>query len=369
MKILRTSVLAAVTAAALSTASFAAETMSTGTAMSPSEGAYVAVGGGINFIDPRQLSINGNSVKAKFKDGFALSGAGGYKWEQGFRSELEISYRENKVKNFRSNALPWTGTQRDTSAMANLLFDINTGSNWTPYVGGGIGISWLNWDQFKGPGPTVYDGTSSKFAWQGIVGVAVNVAHNLDLTLDARYKGSNGNAYAGNAAGALINNYNARATSVMVGFRYAFGGPAAKPMAPAPAAAPKPAAAAPMAQAPMPARPAAPPVPQKFLVFFDFDKSNLRADAKKIVAEAAEYAKKNGKTSIAATGHADTSGTNAYNLALSERRAKAVKDELVRIGIPEREIVVRWKGESEPLVQTGDGVKEPQNRRVEIVLE
>ena len=56
-------------------------------------------------------------------------------------------------------------------------------------------------------------------------------------------------------------------------------------------------------------------------------------------------------------------------MGLSERRAETVAKELEKLGIPEKEIVVHWKGESEPLVQTGDGVKEPQNRRVEIVLE
>ena len=112
-----------------------------------------------------------------------------------------------------------------------------------------------------------------------------------------------------------------------------------------------------------------PAIPQKFIVFFDFDKSNLRSDAQKIVSDAVEYAKKNGKARINATGHADTSGSPAYNLALSERRAVAVKAELARLGISDKEVVVMYKGESDPMVATGDGVKEPQNRRVEIVLE
>jgi outer membrane protein OmpA-like peptidoglycan-associated protein len=147
----------------------------------------------------------------------------------------------------------------------------------------------------------------------------------------------------------------------MLGFRYSFGAPPA----PAPAAAPAP-APAPVAR---PAPPPAPAIPQKFIVFFDFDKANLRADAQKIVSDAAEYAKKNGKARINATGHADTSGAASYNLGLSERRAKAVKAELARLGFSEKDVVVMFKGESEPLVATGDGVKEPQNRRVEIMMD
>ena len=55
-------------------------------------------------------------------------------------------------------------------------------------------------------------------------------------------------------------------------------------------------------------------------------------------------------------------------LALSQRRAQSVMSELVRLGIPAGNIVISWKGETEPLVPTPDGVREPQNRRVEIIL-
>jgi outer membrane protein OmpA-like peptidoglycan-associated protein len=105
------------------------------------------------------------------------------------------------------------------------------------------------------------------------------------------------------------------------------------------------------------------------LVFFDFDRSNIRDDAAKIIQEASAYAKKTGKARITTTGHADTSGTPAYNLALSERRARAVKAQLLKMGFADAEVVVVFKGEAEPLVATGDGVREPQNRRVEIVMD
>jgi outer membrane protein OmpA-like peptidoglycan-associated protein len=72
---------------------------------------------------------------------------------------------------------------------------------------------------------------------------------------------------------------------------------------------------------------------------------------------------------IGVTGHADKSGPDAYNMALSLRRANNVKDELVRDGVPAASIVVVGRGESQPLVPTADGVREPQNRRVEIVLQ
>jgi OOP family OmpA-OmpF porin len=127
----------------------------------------------------------------------------------------------------------------------------------------------------------------------------------------------------------------------------------------------------PVAKAPEPPKPAPAPAPEvtrKFLVFFDFDSSKLTADAKTILKAAVDTSKQTKVTVIEATGHADRSGPDRYNLALSESRAAAVKAELIRLGVPTREIVTAGKGEREPLVQTPDGAREPQNRRVEINL-
>ncbi|MBX3499849.1 MAG: OmpA family protein [Alphaproteobacteria bacterium] len=125
--------------------------------------------------------------------------------------------------------------------------------------------------------------------------------------------------------------------------------------------------------------PAASPVPvppdpvvvdgKAYMVFFDFDRSTITATAATTIKQAAADAKAGRKTRIGVTGHADRSGSDAYNMALSLRRANAVKDQLVREGIPATAISVVGRGESQPLVQTADGVREPQNRRVEIVLQ
>ena len=68
------------------------------------------------------------------------------------------------------------------------------------------------------------------------------------------------------------------------------------------------------------------------------------------------------------TGHADRAGSDAYNVRLSQRRAEAVKAELVRLGFNANDISVVAKGEADPLVPTADGVREPKNRRVEILF-
>jgi outer membrane protein OmpA-like peptidoglycan-associated protein len=125
---------------------------------------------------------------------------------------------------------------------------------------------------------------------------------------------------------------------------------------------------APPSAAPMAAPPPPPDQIKSFIVFFDFDRANLTATAQQTIRQAAAQAKSGKSTRITVTGHADRAGSDAYNMALSLRRANAVKDQLVREGIGAGSIVVIGKGESQPLVPTADGVREPQNRRVEIVL-
>ena len=138
-------------------------------------------------------------------------------------------------------------------------------------------------------------------------------------------------------------NYN---HSVLIGLRYAFNQPRPAP--------------APVAAAPAPAR--------SFLVFFDFNRSDLTERARSIVTQAAEAARSQSVTRIEVAGHTDTVGSAQYNQGLSIRRANSVAAELVRHGVQREAIQIAGYGFSRPLVPTGPGVREPQNRRVEIVL-
>jgi outer membrane protein OmpA-like peptidoglycan-associated protein len=132
--------------------------------------------------------------------------------------------------------------------------------------------------------------------------------------------------------------------------------PAAMPMAqPAPATAPA------MAPAPIAAA--------TYLVFFDWDKSSLTPRADAIIAQAAAGSQSKPVTTITVSGYTDTSGTPDYNQGLSERRADAVAAQLVSDGVSRSEIEIHAFGETHLLVPTGPGVREPQNRRVEIVLQ
>ena len=78
--------------------------------------------------------------------------------------------------------------------------------------------------------------------------------------------------------------------------------------------------------------------------------------------------KSNPNASVRVSGHADKSGTDRYNDALSKRRADAVLNTLTQQGLQRSRTTVESFGESRPLVDTADGVREPQNRRVEVTI-
>ena len=124
--------------------------------------------------------------------------------------------------------------------------------------------------------------------------------------------------------------------------------------------------------APPPPPPPPPPVAQparSYLVFFDWDKYTLTDRARQIIREAADNSTKVQYTRIEVNGYTDTSGTPKYNLGLSIRRANAVKAELIKDGVPANAITTQGFGEIRHLlVPTGPGVREPQNRRVEIII-
>jgi len=106
-----------------------------------------------------------------------------------------------------------------------------------------------------------------------------------------------------------------------------------------------------------------------FEVFFDFDRFNIDGNAAKTIDQAATKAKTGSKVTVKLTGHTDAAGTDAYNQALSERRADAVKKQLVKDGLPAADITSIGVGKGGQLVPTADGVREPQNRRTEIILQ
>ena len=134
-----------------------------------------------------------------------------------------------------------------------------------------------------------------------------------------------------------------------IGLNYHFGAPPPPP--PAPMAAPMPPPAA----------------PKVFIVFFDWDRDTITAEGHAIIQQAADAYRSGAPVQIQVTGYTDRSGSAGYNQRLSERRANNVARALAALGVPREQMAVSGRGENDNRVPTADGVREPQNRRVEIV--
>jgi outer membrane protein OmpA-like peptidoglycan-associated protein len=117
------------------------------------------------------------------------------------------------------------------------------------------------------------------------------------------------------------------------------------------------------------AAPPPPPVKKKIVlrsVHFDFDKSNIRKDARPVLDEAVNVLQHEGEVTVIAEGHTDSKGTDEYNLKLSRRRAQAVRDYLVSHGIAASRIRTEGFGESKPVASNDTEDGRAQNRRVEL---
>ena len=111
------------------------------------------------------------------------------------------------------------------------------------------------------------------------------------------------------------------------------------------------------------------PVVTEFAVYFGWDVADLSPLLRIFLENVADEALRQQPSSIAVAGHADASGPDGYNLALSERRAANVAAFLVERGVSGETMEVRGLGETTPAVETANGIREPDNRRVEIVFE
>ncbi len=115
--------------------------------------------------------------------------------------------------------------------------------------------------------------------------------------------------------------------------------------------------------------PAAPVESTSTILYFPLDSDKLGDSATAALAELVRYIKSAGNVAVTINGHADRVGTEAYNMDLSERRARFVMKALEAAGVPDSIMKYFAFGESDPAVPTADGVEEPKNRRVEIFIE
>ena len=356
----------------------------------PVDGLYIGAGAGGNILQTEAVHSGpafgfGRGSDYRFDAGPVVIGSIGYGVSSilpGLRFELQGAYYDNKITRLKTGGAlvgqtSSGGDEYKEGVFANVLYDIPLNSFGLsapvfPYVGAGVGYVH---DQINnghiatiGANGAVNQflrttGQNDNLGVQGIVGVSFPVYDfipGLAFTAEYRFMGEiGGRAYKDqyyNAAGRGrgVEGSQSFGTddfnhSFLLGIRYAFNTPT-----PAPVVQPQP------VPAPAPAR--------TYLVFFDWDRADLTDRARQIISEAAQASTRVQATNIEVQGNADLSGTHAYNQRLSLRRAQTVAAELVRDGVPRTAITIQAFGDSRPLVPTAPGVREPQNRRVAIIL-
>ncbi|HYG29343.1 MAG TPA: OmpA family protein [Allosphingosinicella sp.] len=308
-----------------------------------------------------------------------------------FRLEAEAAYKSADLDSYETLIrLPLEGAvfapQREASGnttalsfMANALLDFGNEDGISGFVGGGAGMARVEanlYRNFANATPFL-DGSDWTPAWQLLAGLRQAISDNVDVTVRYRYFNTRNvelTAFNGGATEMRM-----RSHSIMGGITFNLGGQerAAPPLPPVVTPAPSVAPPAPTPPAPTPVQcpngtqvmpgetcPAIGP----FIVFFDWDRDEITPQAAGILDNAAEQYRATGNAQVVLAGHADRSGSDQYNVGLSQRRADNVRQYLAGRGVAEGAMRTEAFGESRPAVETADGVREPQNRRVEITF-
>lgn len=176
-------------------------------------GGYVLGGAGLSLL--RDADTRGSTTAThEFDPGWLGVGAVGYAFPSGIRLEGELGYRRNNVDGGSGHAEAW-------SLMGNALYDFNTGTRFTPYVGAGVGGARLNFNNVSA-GATSIDDSDTVLAYQGLAGVTYQVETNIKLDLGYRYLATEKPSFRTRAGGTVDSEYDDHA--VMFGLRYQFNG-------------------------------------------------------------------------------------------------------------------------------------------------
>jgi opacity protein-like surface antigen len=346
----------------------------------PITGFYVGAGAGINLRQETDITVSGplasgltaaqRSGSVEFEYGWVGAVSLGYGFGNGVRVELEGNYRENEVDSvsgFRGFAPAQSradGKTRTYGVMANALYDFDLGpaSFVMPYIGVGAGYAWTEFDSVRvrnGATPVfTADGDDGRFAYQAILGAAfplTSVAPGLALTAEYRFFGTLdadidvvGTGAARTRGTAEVENYN---HSLMVGIRYAFGAtPAAagRGTRPGPGRGPCP---GPYLPGLLRLRPCGPDRPRPP----DHRRGRDQRPARRHDPDRGLRPRRPLRHAAVQPAPVRAPGPGR------RRRARASWRRPLRHGHP-------GLRREPPLVPTADGVREPQNRRVEIVL-
>jgi outer membrane protein OmpA-like peptidoglycan-associated protein len=270
-------------------------------------------------------------------------------WTLGLEGDIEGGDIGGRFRDFARDAS--VGSSMDFDASIRGRVGWTFGPQTLLYATGGAAFGDVT-THFNDPiGFRVAGNSEVRVGWTAGVGLTYALTQNWESTIEYRYTdlGTQTQILPVGISNTNLFRYN----MFRVGLTYRFAPPPPPPPAPQPVAAPAP--------------PPVPP-PRTFLVFFDFDRYNLTVDARRVIEAAAAAYKASGSALIDVAGYTDLAGTQAYNLRLSQRRADGVAGYLARQGVPRDVMDVKWFGKENPRVPTADGVREPQNRRVEIEM-
>jgi OOP family OmpA-OmpF porin len=314
------------------------------------------------------LAVGAGKYKETFNDGYNVGARAGFQMGP-FRLEEEYSFRHDSLHTFDGYGRSvLKGDRRSNALMTNLLYDFTFGWPVTPHIGAGVGAVdvvdgvtlkpvVIGAPVFPRPTPTggeLLKGSDWVFGFQAIAGIEYNINPNLAFDLDYRYLDTPfGETFTQRGMlpiGRYRTGYDTHNFVASLIMRF---GPPPPPPAPVP---------------PAPPAPPPPPPRQVYLVFFDWDRYNITPEGALVIRQAAAHWHSGAPVRIEVTGYTDLSGSPGYNVRLSLRRANAVATELEGLGVPRSDMEIRGLGEENPRVPTAKGVREPQNRRVEIVF-
>ena len=336
---------------------------------------YVGAEGGAMIVEDIDYDIgtSNNAGSVDHHYGYDVDGNIGYDFGA-FRLETEVGYRRAAVDGYRSTLATRTGLGANTvnggsfdyaggstsalSFMVNGLLDFGEDDGVQGFVGGGVGVARVKAKYGLTRTGNFIDDSDTVFAYQGLAGVRAPLTPNVDVSVKYRFFNADNVQLIDVANRTFEGKY--RSHSILGGLTYNFGAPeeAAPPLPPTPPPPPPP------ETPPPPPPPVCSPGP--FIVFFEWDKSDITPEAGSILDNAVTQYQTCGNAQVMLAGHADKSGAASYNVGLSQRRADAVKAYLSSRSIPEGQISTEAFGESRPRVDTADGVREVQNRRVEV---
>ncbi|KQN21909.1 MULTISPECIES: OmpA family protein [unclassified Sphingomonas] len=340
---------------------------------------YVGIEGGAMIVEDIDYDIgalnNAGSVDHDY--GYDVDAVMGYDFG-GFRLETEVGYRKATVDGYSSTtttpaftgagalvAVPAGnydyagGSSSALSFMLNGLLDFGPDDGIQGFVGGGVGVARVKANYALNDNGSFLNDSDTVFAYQGLAGIRAPLTDHIDATLKYRFFNAENVKLVDNTNRVFDGRY--RSHSILGGVTYNFGAPA-EPMAPPP----PPPAPEPMAPPPPPAPVEVVCSPGPFIVFFEWDKSDITPEAASILDNAVTQYQSCGNAQVMLAGHADKSGSASYNVGLSQRRADGVRAYLSSHAIPDGVISTEAFGESRPRVDTADGVREVQNRRVEV---